>query len=239
MIHIDGSYGEGGGQILRTALSLSSILQVPFHILNIRKGRRRPDLMPQHLMSVRAFKKVTKAEIKGNSKGSTELYFSPNKIIPGNYTLRCIKGISAVGDLPLSIAERQKKAAIALLNSEGVQPEIKVTSVPTPGRGSYIFLIIETEHIRAGFSSLGAKGKRAETVGEEAAKELVQYIRSNACLDQHLSDQILVYIALIGGHWRFSASSITEHLKTNLWVIGKFLDVKYEIKDSIVEIKSK
>ncbi|KAF0216111.1 MAG: RNA 3'-terminal phosphate, partial [Geobacteraceae bacterium] len=68
MIEIDGSYGEGGGQILRTALSLASLYNMPFRIVNIRKGRKKPGLMPQHLFSVRAAQLVSAAEVTGDHK---------------------------------------------------------------------------------------------------------------------------------------------------------------------------
>ncbi|MCK4486170.1 MAG: hypothetical protein KAU38_05325 [Desulfobacterales bacterium] len=53
-MEIDGNYGEGGGQILRTALALAAILQRPVEIRNIRAGRKKPGLRPQHLMAVKA-----------------------------------------------------------------------------------------------------------------------------------------------------------------------------------------
>lgn len=86
MIEIDGCYGEGGGQIVRTALALSGLFQKPFRIFNIRKNRRKPGLMPQHLTCVKAAQCITGAEVKGDNPGSTELFFSPGKVRAGNFS---------------------------------------------------------------------------------------------------------------------------------------------------------
>lgn len=85
MIEIDGSFGEGGGQILRSALSLSCHLGKPFRIFNIRVGRRNPGLQPQHLTCVRAAQLISSAEVKGDSTGSLELSFIPDKVQAGQY----------------------------------------------------------------------------------------------------------------------------------------------------------
>lgn len=79
MILIDGSYGEGGGQVLRTCLSLSVLLGKSFKILNIRKNRPKPGLQPQHLACVKACAEISKAEISGAELNSTELIFIPKE----------------------------------------------------------------------------------------------------------------------------------------------------------------
>jgi RNA 3'-terminal phosphate cyclase (ATP) len=84
-IELDGSMGEGGGQILRTSLALSLLTGRPFHLANIRAGRPKPGLQPQHLMSVRAADMIGKAQTCGASRGSTDLVFEPGPITPGNY----------------------------------------------------------------------------------------------------------------------------------------------------------
>ena len=85
MIRIDGSVGEGGGQILRTSLSLALATGKAFRIENIRGGRERPGLLRQHLTAVLAAAEVGGAEVQGASLGSAELTFSPGKVRPGEY----------------------------------------------------------------------------------------------------------------------------------------------------------
>lgn len=84
-IELDGSHGEGGGQILRTALSLSCMTGHALKLYNIRTGRKKPGLMPQHITCVHAASEISNAEIKGAEAGSTELIFVPGKTMPGNY----------------------------------------------------------------------------------------------------------------------------------------------------------
>ena len=85
MIQIDGSIGEGGGQILRTALSLSLITGQPFHLSNIRAGRKKAGLMRQHLVCVQAAKAIGHASVQGDHLGSTELTFTPHTVQSGHY----------------------------------------------------------------------------------------------------------------------------------------------------------
>src|SRR5215470_4474778 len=85
MILLDGSFGEGGGQILRTSLSLSLATGKPFRIERIRAGRERPGLLRQHLTAVLAACEVGGAEVEGATLGSSCLTFSPGKVCPGEY----------------------------------------------------------------------------------------------------------------------------------------------------------
>lgn len=87
-IVIDGSIGEGGGQVLRTALALAALQQRPLTIHNIRANRKRPGLRPQHLAAVRALARITGAEVAGAHENSTALTFTPQTITPGHYRFR-------------------------------------------------------------------------------------------------------------------------------------------------------
>lgn len=85
MITIDGSQGEGGGQVLRSSLALSLVTGQPFTISNIRAGRAKPGLMRQHLTAVNAAAEVGQATVTGAALRSTELTFSPGEVRPGEY----------------------------------------------------------------------------------------------------------------------------------------------------------
>jgi len=82
---IDGSQGEGGGQILRSALTLSMLLQRPFELYNIRAGRAKPGLLRQHLTCVHAAAAICSAEVQGAQLGATRLSFSPGPVRAGQY----------------------------------------------------------------------------------------------------------------------------------------------------------
>lgn len=84
-IQIDGSLGEGGGQILRTALSLSMITGIPFELINIRAGRKKPGLMRQHLVCVQASQRISNAQVTGAELHSQRLSFAPQQIQAGQY----------------------------------------------------------------------------------------------------------------------------------------------------------
>lgn len=85
LITIDGSRGEGGGQMLRSSLALSMATGRPFRMVNVRAGRPKPGLMRQHLTSVEAAARITGAEVSGALVGSREITFTPGPVRPGEY----------------------------------------------------------------------------------------------------------------------------------------------------------
>jgi len=337
MIIIDGSYGEGGGQVLRTSLTLSVLLGEPVRIENIRAKRRKPGLQAQHLTGVRAIAQICDAKLegaelgsltltfrplssprageysfdvaearKGGSAGATSLVFQtlllPLALAPGQSrltmrggthvawspsfhylkhiylpTMTCMGlearakverwgwypigagemtasirgrkesylsgldlvergelkrlwGISATSNLPAHIGQRQKKRTEEHLRERGFDPQIEIVDAPSPGQGTTVFLVAEYEHAVAGFSSLGERGKPAEKVAEEACSEFIAYHQSEACLDKHLADQLILPMALASGPSAFTTCEVTMHLLTNVWVVEQFLDVRFEIE---------
>jgi len=153
-----------------------------------------------------------------------------------------IKGIShASSDLQnVQVAERQAKSAEMALNRHKCPIKIGISYNETLSTGSGITLwaifskdpdeIDARNPIRLGADSLGERGKKAEIVGEEAAKKLSAEIESKAPADMHLADQLLQFLALAGG--KIKASKITNHTKTNIYTIEKFLGKTFEIDAS-------
>jgi len=332
-IVIDGGYGEGGGQILRTSLSLAVITGKSLKLVNIRGGRKKPGLRPQHLAAVRACASVCGAKLDGAELGARKITFIPGAIAPGFYEfhigtagaatlvlqtilpalsmangesnllisggthvpwsppyhhvaqvlvptinqlgfkcesqikhwgwypkgggviqarvqphsplgsfnvdqpfeLRRVSGISASSGLPEHIRVRQKNQVEARLQKAGIQGEIELADVHARNPGTLLFLCVQGKDSLAGFSSLGARGKRAELVADEAADDFFHFLKSGAAFDCHLADQLLIYLAIAAGKQQFTTSKVTQHLLTNAWVIEKFMPVRFEIKGGLGE----
>jgi RNA 3'-phosphate cyclase len=329
MIEIDGSYGEGGGQILRTAVALSAFLKAPCRITGIRHGRPRPGLRPQHLAGVQALAELCRAEVRGLQLNSQEITFKPGKVAGGEQRI-AIGTAGAVGlvlqtlmlpafsapsplrlqitggtDVPWAptagyvkevafpivermgchaemtvvkrgyypsgggevsvelkravlsplqlldrgeiliirgrshasealrtrgVAERQREGAMAILKKSGSPVKIEVEYRPTKSPGSGIDLWALARHTVLGANALGARGKPAEEVGAEAATALLRQMESGAALDEWMGDQILPFLAAAGGESAITVPLITDHLKTNLWVIDQFLPIETDIR---------
>jgi RNA 3'-terminal phosphate cyclase (ATP) len=85
VIEVDGSVGEGGGQVLRTALAVAAVLERPVRVYNIRVKRQRPGLQRQHMTSVKAMAEISRGKVEGLSLGSTEVTFYPGRPTGGSY----------------------------------------------------------------------------------------------------------------------------------------------------------
>jgi RNA 3'-phosphate cyclase len=132
------------------------------------------------------------------------------------------------------VAERQIAGVREILGKLKLPTEEKIEYYDTRCPGSQICLIAEFENTVIGTDNLGKLGKRAEDVGKEAALALLKEQKSEACLDKHLADQILPYLALTPGKSQVTVSEITNHCQTNIWVIEKFIDGKFEIKGKLI-----
>lgn len=340
MITIDGSYGEGGGQILRTSLTLAAVTGKPLKMVNIRAGRKNPGLGAQHLTAVLAAAAVCDARLEGADLGSQTLTFVPRSspqagsyswdvaaarkggsagstslilqtvLLPlalaeGRSTITVeggthvpwsppyhflekvylptlarlgiearadierwgwypigrgsarvkikggisglsfkpidltergeflrLSGLSALSNLPKHIVQRQRDRALEVLRREGFGPDIRMEVGRSSGRGAMVFLWAEFENGVAGFTALGAPGKPAEKVAEEACQAFLEYYDSEAALDKHLADQLILPLALADGHSTLTTCQITQHLLTNIWVVQRFIDIDYQVKGS-------
>jgi RNA 3'-terminal phosphate cyclase (ATP) len=96
MLSIDGSCGEGGGQIVRSSLALAAVTGQSVSIHRVRAGRKKPGLMRQHLAAAKAVAKVSRGRLRGAAIGSTCLSFEPQGIVPGEYVFRVSTAGSAV-----------------------------------------------------------------------------------------------------------------------------------------------
>ena len=334
-VTIDGRYGEGGGQILRTALTLCALFSVPLHIHHIRGNRKRAGLRPQHLAAVRALQRITGAEVHGAAVNSPELVFEPGPVTGGHYSfhigtagstalvlqavipvllfaetpsqvhlrggthvpwspsfhflqtvfvpalkamgasvfleieqwgwypkgggeVRCsidathglcpihlthrgrldrLHILSAVSNLPVSIAVRQRDRALERIQHLGLPSSVQIEQASSPGQGTILFLGARFEGSRAGFSSLGTRGKRAEAVADDACDDLFRFLDSNGVVDRHLADQLVLYMALAKGRSTLIAEGLTDHLKTNIRVIEQFAPVSFGTDTDTGEIE--
>ncbi|MGC1122496.1 MAG: RNA 3'-terminal phosphate cyclase [Candidatus Methanofastidiosia archaeon] len=114
MLEIDGSHGEGGGQILRTAVAFSAVTGIPCRITNIRANRPNPGLKPQHLMGIKAAAEICDADTQGVHNGSKCIEFIPHGISGGEYTIE----IGTAGSITLIL---QVLTPICLFSAQPVQ----------------------------------------------------------------------------------------------------------------------
>lgn len=319
MIEIDGS--KGGGQMLRTALTLAAVKQESFRMENIRGSRSNPGLKNQHLECVKTVKRICDAETEGAELNSEELVFEPQKLNSKPFTanIGTAGSVTLLLDTVLPITSQfsegfrltakggtdvkwsptldyLEQVKLPLLRKFGVKAEIdRVKTGYYPAGGGEVDLnteehslekinltergelqrfeiyshsskeleeqevaqrqadevarILKNSHISvptdktvsyeetdspgssllvkavyhnsiAGFDALGEKGKRAEKVAQEAVEEFKSFNSSEAAVDDYMADQLLVFMAVIGGEIRIP--EVTSHVQTSLEVLEKF-----------------
>jgi RNA 3'-terminal phosphate cyclase (ATP) len=142
--------------------------------------------------------------------------------------LRTVCGLSAVANLPREIAERQRRQALRRLRGllPEVEPQVVVEELPATSPGTVLLLLAECELGRVCCFSLGARGKRAERVADEAVDALAAFLRSDGAVDPWLADQLLLPLTLANGPSELRTSEVTAHLLTNADVIRLFLPVE-------------
>jgi RNA 3'-terminal phosphate cyclase (ATP)/RNA 3'-terminal phosphate cyclase (GTP) len=169
-----------------------------------------------------------------------EIIIHPSKLKSVNLTERGplvkILAISGASELlkDKRVAERQLQGVKEVLGKLKLPIKEEVNYYPTQCPGSQICLVAEFENTVIGTDNLGKLGKRAEDIGKEAALELLKEQKSHACSDKHLADQIIPYLALSSGKSQITASEITPHCRTNIWVVERFLDGKFKIKNNTI-----
>jgi RNA 3'-terminal phosphate cyclase (ATP) len=322
LIEIDGS--AGGGQLLRTALSLSLCTGTGFTMTRIRAKRSKPGLMRQHLTAVNAAAKIGNAFVEGAELGATTLRFEPGVVTAGDYRFatgsagsamlvlqtvlpplwRCDRpsalrleggthnpmapsadflidtflpmvakiGIDAslrierpgffpagggiahavvqpspslrqvelldrgerqdmsattmLSGLPINIGERELDVLMRRLHLPREARRVHEVT-PSSGPGNVLLLRVEHDSHAELFTGHGERGVTAERVAERLCEEAGHYLRSSACVGEHLSDQLLLPMALAGGG-TFTTHLISDHLSSNARLIEKFLPVEID-----------
>lgn len=334
-IQIDGSQGEGGGQILRSSLALSLVTGKPIVIENIRAGRAKPGLMRQHLTAVNAAARIGNAAVTGAEVGSRSLTFIPQVVASGNYQFSigtagsatlvlqtilpalmmaggpsqlileggthnqwappfhflerafipiinrmgprvtatldrcgffpagggritvtiepaatwtgfdlCERGpcqqrsaIALISNLPRQIAQREVKTILERLNWD--ESCGKIEEVIAHGPGNIVFALLEYAQVTEVFSGFGRVGASAEHVANEVARDVRNYLKTDAPVGSYLADQIMLPLGISawqtgqnaqrpGGSFRTIA--LTRHSTTHLEIIRKFLNVDIRVE---------
>ena len=329
---IDGSYGEGGGQIIRTRLSLAALTGREVEVRNVRARRSKPGLQPQHLTAVRAAASICAASLENAEVGSTRFVFKPEApVSPGSYRfdigtagaaslvaqtvlvplahqaepsrvtitggthvphspsvdylesvyLPFLKkaGLGAgaaysragffpkgggqveltiegsvlarpldltergklvnltatilTSSLPDHVAERGAATIEKYMRGVGRTINIAARQVPALDAGAAVCISAECENGFAGFVGLGERGKPMEKVAEQPCQEFMAWWKSGAAVDEHLADQLVLPMALAPGASRWSTPVVTDHLRTVLWLVEKFLAIRADIDETV------
>ena len=150
--------------------------------------------------------------------------------LPGRGALKRIRGISAVANLDMAIAERQRSRAIERLKGKHKDIEIELLDLPARARGTFLLLFAEFRQASACYVGLGALGKRAEQVADEACLWLEKFLAGTGAMDEYLADQLLLPLAFASGESKFRTAQVTPHLLTSAEVVRAFGAAEIEIE---------
>ncbi|MEW6062941.1 MAG: RNA 3'-terminal phosphate cyclase [Nanoarchaeota archaeon] len=143
----------------------------------------------------------------------------------------CIYSVASKSLEKNKVAERLIDGFKKYFKDNNESLETKISYVDTLSPGCFICAVADYGNSRLGYTALGKLGVKAEDIGKECTYGLLDEIKSNATVDHFTADQLLLYIALANGG-SFTTSRITNHIKTNIEIIEKFIDVKFEIKEN-------
>ena len=154
-----------------------------------------------------------------------------------------IRLIITTSELPAHVGERGRDALLKTLRGYGVPIEVELRDLPGSGAGAALVIVAECENGIGGWTGLGERGKPMERVAEGALHDFQKWFATSAAVDEHLSDQLVLPCALIDGEHkdgegrerngesRWTTPTVTEHLRTVLAIVKKFLPITYRIEE--------
>ena len=148
-------------------------------------------------------------------------------------TIQELSGISVCTFLAnRKVAERQAEAANRYLNSQGYRARIQIVndrSNPIQKGSSLVLWAKTSTSVLFGGDAIGELRKSSESVGREAAENLLREVQAQVTVDVHLADMLVPYIALANGNSAYLTRDLTNHLDTNIWLAQKILGVKFQV----------
>lgn len=231
MIHLDGRHGEGGGQILRTALAMSMITQKPFRIDHIRAGRPKPGLKAQHLWGIRGLQQLSESQTEGAVLGSSAITFFPQPLRPKDITV----DVQTAGSLTLLLQTVLpplifSHAAVTLTLIGGT--DVKWSPPINHCMQTFLPAIrqiadVRIELVKRGFFPKGG-GKILVHVPAGFERTSLEHV----CTDEYLGDQLIPYLGMVGGS--IKVPKLTNHIKSNVYAMEHFLDSTYAIENGVI-----